>query len=398
MIDWNEPILSTLFFGGYFALLTLVWGAMILGVSQWGKNWKILRPTHAPDPEKSPSISICVPARNEAENIGDCVRAALSTDWPNFELIVVDDRSDDLTGEIAREAGGGDPRLKVIEGIEPVAGWAGKPWTCLRAAKESKGAWLLFIDADVRIDSKAVQAAVETAMESNASLLSFFGSWKLVSFWERVLIPAVGWLIRGSVDLDRTNSVAYPEAFANGQFVLMSREAYFAIDGHGSVRDQVLEDVRLAEVVKRNGFSAQIRPASWAFEVRLYRSLGEIVSGYTKNVYEGLGRKPLLGFGAAFFLFIGSLLPFMLSIIMTLGYFIWSWGIVNIGWLTWVWLLCLMQFIFRAQQEKRDGRDPMIAWTQPLANTLLIWILLRSTTKISVQWKGRTFVDGKASS
>lgn len=396
MINWEDPILSNLFFGGYFALLTLVWGLMILASSQWGKNWKVLRPSHAPK-EDSPSVSICVPARNEAENIGDCVRSALSTDWPNFELIVVDDRSDDGTGDIAREAGGGDPRLKVIEGVEPVAGWAGKPWTCLRAAKESKGAWLLFIDADVRIDSKAVQAAVETAMENDVSLLSFFGTWKLVSFWERVLIPAVGWLIRGSVDLDRTNSVAHSEAFANGQFVLMSRKAYFAIDGHGSVRDQVLEDVRLAEVVKRNGLSAQIRPAAWAFQVRLYRALGEIVSGYTKNVYEGLGRRPILGFGAALFLFIGSLLPFILAVVMTLGYFVWSWGIVTPVWLVWVWVLCLMQFIFRAQQEKLDGRSPMIAWTQPLANTLLIWILLRSTTKVSVQWKGRTFVDGKAS-
>ena len=395
MMSWEDPMLGSVFLGGYFALLTLVWLLMIFANSQWGRAWKIDKPIDSPKAD-APSVSICIPARNEAENIGDCVRSALASDWPNLEVIVVDDRSDDRTGAIAIEAGAGDPRLKVIEGVEPIAGWAGKPWTCLRAAKESKGAWLLFIDADVRIDPKAVQAGVETGIENDLALLSFFGTWKLVTFWERVLIPAVGWLIRGSVDLDRVNSLTHSEAFANGQFILMSRKGYFAIDGHTAVRAQVLEDVRLAEVVKRNGFAAQIRPAAWAFQVRLYRSLSEIVSGYTKNVYEGLGRRPMLGFGAALFLFVGSLLPFIIAIVMTLGYFAWSWGIVTPMWLLWSWLLCALQFVFRAQQEKLDGRNPMIAWTQPLANTLLIWILLRSTTKVSVKWKGRTFVDGKA--
>ena len=247
------------------------------------------------------------PARND-NNIEACLKAALATDWPTFEVVMVDDRSTDDTGQIARRIARNDSRLNVIEGSDPQPGWAGKPWACSRAAGEAKGKWLLFIDADVQIHPKAASTVIQTAKERDLSLLSLFGRWTLVGFWERVLIPAVGWLIRGSIELDKVNKRAAPEAFANGQFILLRRDSYVAIGGHGAVRGEVLEDVRLAQVVKQTGLGAEVRPAQWAFDVRLYRSLSEIVNGYTKNIYEGLGRNPLMGFGVAFILLVHSFL------------------------------------------------------------------------------------------
>ena len=104
----------------------------------------------------------------------------------------------------------------------------------------------------------------------------------MVSFWERLLIPPIGWLIRGSIDLDKSNNPSYIEAFANGQMILFRRSDYVALDGHSMVQSEVLEDVKLAQRVKQSGKSAEVRPVPWAFEVRLYRSLSEIVNGYTK--------------------------------------------------------------------------------------------------------------------
>lgn len=391
---WENPLFSHLFLGGYLIVLGLVWTVMVIGVQRWGRLWWV-HPPQDDTPEQGSWLSICIPARNEAENIGDCVKAALAVHWPKFEVIVVDDRSTDKTGEIARNAAEGDERLRVVDGVAPRLGWAGKPWACRRAASEARGAWLLFIDADVQIHPDAARAAIAIASERELSLLSFFGTWNLHSFWERAVIPAVGWLIRGAIDFDKVNVRSCPEAFANGQFILMRRDSYASIDGHGAVRNQVLEDVRLAEVVKRAGYGVEVRPAPWAFQVRLYRSLFEIVNGYTKNMYEGMGRNPVIGLGAALFIFVGTLLPFIalfFALILQFGAF---------GGIHWLWLLalvliCALQIIFRVQIERFDQRSGWMAWTHPIANFVLFFILLRSTLRVQVTWKGRTFVDGRA--
>ena len=390
----TEPLVGEMLIYGYLGFLSLIWLMMVIAVSKWGHKWMVVEPQHTP--ETVAAVSICIPARNEALNIGPCVQAALASDWPELEVVVVDDRSDDGTGEVARKVAKGDSRLRVVEGVEPPAGWAGKPWACFRAAKESKGAWLLFVDADVQLHPKAVQAIVETAKENNLAMLSLFGTWIVEGFWEKVLVPAVGWLIRGAVDLDKVNDISQIDAFANGQCIAIQRAAYFTIEGHKSVRAQVLEDVRFAEMVKRKGMAVQVRPAAWAFRVRLYRSLSEIVNGYTKNLYEGLGRNPVAGFGAALFLFICALLPFVLALSFTIGMTMFGWQVISWKVLLWLWGVVMLQTAFRYRQEVRDGRDGLFAFCHPLANVLVIWILLRSTIKVSVQWKGRSFVDGKA--
>jgi chlorobactene glucosyltransferase len=397
MTWWNNPHLTDILGAGYLGVLTLAWILMVFGINRWGDDWFVPLPEGAP-PKEGPWLSICIPARNEALNIAACVQAALKTNWPRLEVVLVDDRSDDGTGEVARAAAGGDPRLRVVEGVEPQPGWAGKPWACMRAAQEARGAWLLFVDADVILHPDAARAALGVATRRDLALLSFFGTWTLQSFWERTLIPAVGWLIRGSIDFNKVNLRSSPTGFANGQFMLFRRSSYASLEGHACVRDQVLEDVRIAEVVKRSGFGCEIRPAPWSFHVRLYRNLGEIVNGYTKNMYEGMGRNPIMGLAAALFIFIGTLLPFLL---LGFGLFtrsIWEWGLPSPAWLVWLGGICTLQFAFRWRIEKRDGRSGSMAWSHPLANALLLLIMLRSTVKVKVKWKGREFVDGRAAS
>ena len=399
---WMDiPYLSFLLAAGYLGVLTIAWSSMLIGIRKWGDPWFVSPPEEIPpsssdDLASFPFVSVCVPARNEEENIGHCVRSILESQWPNLELIVVDDRSEDNTRQVAEQAGQGHEGFRVIDGVEPRKNWAGKPWACYRAAKEAKGTFLLFVDADVQIHPLCIASMIAVAQKRNLTLLSYFGTWTVNSFWEKLLIPPIGWLIRGSIDLDKSNNPSYIEAFANGQLILFRRSDYIALDGHSMVQSEVLEDVKLAQRVKQSGKSAEVRPAPWSFQVRLYRNLSEIINGYTKNMYEGLGRNALMGFGAALFLFFGSLFPYLLLFGMIYGRMVLGWTVPSVYWIVWCFCVVLLQIQFRIEIEKKDNRPIGISWLQPIANAIMIWILLRSTLKVKVQWKGRNFVDGKA--
>lgn len=393
---WGQPILSALLAGGYLGLMSLMWLALVHGVPRWGARWRMPRPTGT-RPADGPRVSVCIPARDEALNIGAAVRATLASAWPDLELIVVDDRSTDGTGDAALAAAEGDPRLRVLQGSEPPPGWAGKAWACSRAAAESSGDWIMFLDADVAIDPEAIPALIREATERRADLVSVFGAWRLESFWERALIPTIGWFIRGAVDLDRVNAPEDPHAFANGQLILVGREAYEAAGGHATIRQEILDDVRLAEAFKRRGLRTTMLSAPWAFQVRLYRSLPEIINGYTKNLYEGMGRRWALGIGAVLFVLVGTHLPYLLVALGLTGRLVFGWPQPAWPWIAWAAAICLTQLVFRARIERFDGRDARIAWVHPIANLLLVWVLLRSVFGVRVQWKGRSFTDGKAS-
>ncbi len=389
--------LPTTFLNGYLGLLSVVWIGLLLGIRSWGRGWLLQRPSlQAEENSDALLVSICIPARNEIDNIGACVRAALSSRWSQLEVIVVDDRSTDGTAEAALVAGEGDARLHVVEGVEPPPGWAGKPWACARASGEARGRILCFVDADVCLAPDTVPALVHEMVEKDLRLLSAYGSWTLNSFWERALIPAVGWLIRGAVNLDDVNDPGKPVAFANGQLIAVEKNSYESFGGHGSVRAEVLEDVRLAEQFKRRGFHVGMRVADWAFQVRLYDSFKAILDGYTKNLYEGMGRKPIMALGASLFIFVGALLPWIFlagSIWVRVG---WGWMVPGAPWIVWCAVLCGLQIAFRWRLEAKDGRSGWISLFHPVANLILIWILIRSMFAVQATWKGRVFVDGKA--
>lgn len=393
MIAWSDPGLSAVLAGAFLGLLTLTWAGLAAGVGRWGRGFR-LGADGAP-PQALPLLSICIPARNEAGKVGDAVRSALGQDHPNFELIVVDDRSTDNTRQEALDAGGGDPRLRVISGTEPPAGWAGKPWACQRAASEANGAQLLFVDADLRLAPWAASRACARMAAQELKLLSLFGDWALESFWERAVIPVVGWFIRGAVDLEAVNDPGRPEAFANGQFILVERQAYDHLGGHEAVRAEVLEDVRLAKAFKQRAMSTGLFHAPGAFQVRLYTALSEIVSGYGKNLYEGMDRRPGVAVGALMFIGISTLLPYALLVLALLGR-AGVWQGPGWGWVAWLGLIAGLIHLFRFRLERQDGRSGWHALSHPLGNLLFAWILVRSLFGVEAEWKGRRFVDGKA--
>lgn len=394
MIRWGDPVLSELLAGAFMALLTLVWATLCLTAGKYGERAR-LTPAE-PAPPRWPSLSVCIPARDEEGRVGEAVRLALASDYPDLEVVVVDDRSHDKTGEEARAAAAGDPRFRLVMGTEPPAGWAGKPWACLRAAGESRGELLLFLDADVEIAPWTARAAVARLLNGQHQLLSVFGDWRLVTFWERAVIPVVGWFIRGAVNLDAVNEPGRPEAFANGQLILTTRAAYDAVGGHEAVRAEVLDDVRLARAFKRRVLSTVMLYAPGSFTVRLYRNLGEIVRGYGKNLYEGMDRRPLLGVGAMLFILVSTLGPYALFLTLAITPIWPGWALAGPGWTLWAAVIVGLIHLFRYRVERADGRSGWHSLTHPLGNVIFLFILARSIFGVEADWKGRRFVDGRA--
>lgn len=177
---WQRPELGAVLVSGYLALLSFMWVGLLLGVGRWGRRWVLPDPGEAREGPPLPPVSVCVPARDEAHQIGACVRALLASDLArhaaSFEVVVVDDRSSDGTSEAARAADDGSGRLHVVAGTEPPAGWAGKPWACARAAGEARGTVLCFVDADVVVHPRGLRGLVQALREDQLSLVSAFGT------------------------------------------------------------------------------------------------------------------------------------------------------------------------------------------------------------------------------
>lgn len=357
-----------------------IWAHALFG--GWGKGYTLEK--SAPTGK---SVRVVVPARNEAGNIGGCVRALL-TDSAVTEVVVVDDQSTDGTAAEATAAAAGNARLRVIEAPDRPAGWAGKPWAVCVGAAGATTDYLLFVDADVNVAPGAVSAAVSRAIRDQAGLLSLYGTWELGSFWERVLIPAFGWFIRSSVDLNRANAegpLSLP--FANGQFILVNRETYERWGGHRVVAAEVLDDVRLAAAARGAGVRRRMLWAPWAFRVRLYRSFGEIVAGYRKNLYEGMGRRRWLGAVAAV-----TTAATTAAVPLAAGIL---WAVGRPADAVWAAAITLAMIGLRARIEVRDGRSPAYAVFHPLAGGVIAAVLLLSMWP-RASWKGRSFVQGKS--
>ncbi|MGH7031914.1 MAG: glycosyltransferase [Stellaceae bacterium] len=238
-----------------------------------------------------PAVSVIVPARNEVLNIAACLRgltqqvglAAASS------IIVVDDGSEDGTAAaVEDQIEGGRPITLIAAGPLP-AGWVGKPHACWRGAMLAEGGWLCFIDADVSAAPQLVAAAVETAVAQQLDMLSLHPFQELGSFWERLVIPAGLLIIACAKGLSRAGTSDSAGAGANGQFILIRREVYFAVGGHAAVGAEICEDRALAVRVERAGFRFRVLAAEHFATTRMYRDLNSLWEGLSKNAIEILG-------------------------------------------------------------------------------------------------------------
>jgi glycosyltransferase involved in cell wall biosynthesis len=236
-------------------------------------------------------ISAIVPARNEEVSIERVVRS-IAMQPEVSEIVVVDDESTDGTGAILAELVLSVPALRVFETGELPRGWVGKNYAVTVGARAAAGDWLLFVDADTELLPGAVRRAIADAALYHAALVSYSPEQKLRSMGEEILIPFVFCRLAEHFSFERVNDPLSADAAANGQFLLIRRDAYEAVGGHEAVRGRVLEDVALARLVKGGGYNIYFAPGMGIVRTRMYRSFAAMWQGWTKNLYELVGGTP----------------------------------------------------------------------------------------------------------
>ena len=175
-----------------------------------------------------------------------------------------------------------------MNGAELPDGWFGKPWACFQGYMEAHGELLLFTDADTRHAPDLLGRAVGALEQERATLLTVAPRQKCVTFWERVIMPHVWLLLAVRYHPSRVNRATRPrDVIANGQFILVRRSAYERIGTHDAVKDEVAEDLALAQQFQQRGQRVYFAFAEKLMETRMYTNLGHLIEGWSKNVYLG---------------------------------------------------------------------------------------------------------------
>ncbi|MGI9056646.1 MAG: glycosyltransferase [Pyrinomonadaceae bacterium] len=334
-------------------------------------------------------ISILVPARNEAHRIlGKSISSMLDQTYNNYELIVLNDRSTDGTQEILEKLKTQNKQLKIIKGKEPDKTWLGKPYALEQAFENSDGEWILTADADIIFAPETLETVVAYAEENDFDALTLIPKQIFGSFWERLFMPVFGWFCLLAMPLHRVNDPNRRESMGVGNFFMFRRSVLEEIGGFGSVKAEVAEDLKLAEILKNKKYKLRIDHAEFV-ETRMYSGFREIWEGFTKNLFSGMkfsiaktvfGSLSILFFGvlplfsAVAFLIAGNLslfLPFFAAYIFQVLIFF----VVNLKW----------------------RGNIFYAFLTPIGLALFLAILANSTVKVlsgkGVMWKGRAIYE-----
>jgi len=248
--------------------------------------------TRVPD-RTAPKVAVIVPARNEAANIGPCIRSLSAQQYPpdRLALIVVDDDSIDATAAIVADLARQDPRIVLCHTPPLPPGWKGKVHACCvgAAAVPKDTQWLCFLDADMRADPRAIASAVEAASARNLDLLTLAPRHELGSFAERLMLPCGLYLLGFYQDLEKVQAPESDQVVATGQFMLLRRAAYDAVGGHAPVCDAICEDVELALLMKRRGHRVLLMDGNLLLSTRMYTGWSTLWPGFAKNLIQLLG-------------------------------------------------------------------------------------------------------------
>ncbi len=359
--------------------------------------WTIRRISRGRRPPSGPHprVSVVIPARNEERGVEASVRSHLVQGYCDFEVIVVDDRSTDRTRAILAALRAEAPRLRILDGVEPPAGWLGKPHALAQGAAAATGEILLFADADVRYDPGALEEAVALFERNRLDFLALLPGFEARGFWENVLLPYVpmsyflglGFLANS----DRHRWIAAGGGAGN----MIRRDVYDAIGGHAAIRDSVIDDIRLAMTVKRAGFRCQTAQADDRIRVRMYRGFREIFDGFTKNVsyvFEGW-------FGFVFLVATALTIVAALAPLAALGGAIVGWPVTRGDLALAATALGLTVFL-RGLLALYLRAPLWTAWTQALMASVWAAIIARSLyrrfVRREVHWRGRRYDAARA--
>jgi glycosyltransferase involved in cell wall biosynthesis len=335
----------------------------------------------ASEAERSgPEISVIIPARNEEASLGACLGSLITQRGVAFEVIVVDDGSSDRTREIGMSSAG----VRVLQAGPLPAGWTGKNNALVTGAREARGGWLLFTDADTVHLPESLARSVKDAKERGAALFSYSPEQEVHGFWQHAVMPVIFAELAATYRPREICNPALPAAAANGQYLLISREAYDAVGGHAAVATEILEDVALAKAVKNSGRKIILLFGRGAVRTRMYRTFAQLREGWTKNLAllfpRTVGRAVLR---AAEF---GSMLAGLSVAAITAHNFV----VVSV--MAGVATVALyLEFLKRIQRAHFSWKSNLLAF---FGLPLFSYLLLRSRLSYKrgkIEWKGRSY-------
>ena len=243
-----------------------------------------------------PRVSVLIPARNEETNIGDCIQGFLSQNYDNFEIHILDDQSTDCTGTIIEKFSEQHSEVQAIRGKPLPTGWLGKNWACHQLSQHANGEILIFTDADNRPAPNAIASTVAYMQKLKLGLLSAFPEKVTVTLAEKLVVPVVDMFVYAGLPLWLTYFSRFPSlAAASGLWIAFTRDAYQRVDGHQAVSNQIVEDVELSRLAKKNGIRILTSAGTHVVSCRMYQSFDEVWNGFSKNLF-GLVRHKMLPF------------------------------------------------------------------------------------------------------
>ncbi len=321
---------------------------------------------------RTPQVSVIIPARNEEASLGSCLESVVSQTGIEFEIIIVDDHSTDRTREIAESF----PGVRVIQADALPPGWTGKNNAVATGAREACGEWLLFTDADTIHTPGSLARALAEVKQAKADVLSYSPDQIAVTFWEMAILPVVFAELARQYPPSKVSDLNSSEAAANGQYILIRREAYDAIGGHAAVASEILEDVALARLVKASGYKLRFR-YSESVRTRMYRTWAQLRDGWTKNLALLFPK------------------PDRLAVKSVL---LWSvpWVALFLSSRKWWWspIVVLGFVMLYARLKKANFPASSTLWATFFGLPLFAYLLLRSKrahSKGTVRWKGRCY-------
>jgi len=335
----------------------------------------------------NPTVSIIVPARNEEACLSTCLESLVTQTGISFETIVVDDDSTDRTAEIARSF----PKLTLIPAGPLPDNWTGKNNTMSAGAKaaHTKAKWLLFTDADTVHQPGSLARAVAEAEQHGAALLSYSPQQEVHGFWEKAVMPVIFAELAATYPPQAVNDPASPIAAANGQYLMISREAYDAVGGHTKIAGDLLEDVAMARLVKRSGRKIVFRYAPDAVRTRMYRSFAQLLEGWTKNLALLFPRPRALALlrSAEFLLIVANLATAIWAELSGRPNLALQTALLTIIIAGWFWL--------RIRKAHFSAFSSLAAIPGLLMFSYLLVKAVSLRSKGAVTWKGREYLSGQ---
>lgn len=339
-----------------------------------------------------PRLTVLVAAKDEGENIRRCLDTLLAQDYPDLQVVAINDRSQDDTGRIIDEIARREPRLTAVHVRELPDGWFGKNHAMHLGVAYARGEWLSFTDADCTFESPhLLAAAVDHAQQQGLDFLSVLPRLQAHGFWEKVIQPVAGGVLMVWYPPRRVNNPRSACAYANGAFMLLPRRAYERLGGHVPVRATLNEDMHLARRAKRFGLRLAVVRGAEHYSVRMYEGLPQIWRGWTRIFYGCFGTFPKL-LASALLLSIFSLMPYVTI------------ALAPLAGSKWLYPAAAGAFATVAQQTvlwvfyRLTGVGPWLALTYPLGAAVCLGMTLNAMRRLggnaTTHWRGTTYRGG----